>query len=642
MASYSPDKLLLSQIRDKVEGVFGYRPCLWQIKIVRAILKRDRDVASIAATGSGKTLTFWMPLLFVPEGIQIVVTPLNILGKQNVDSLAKAGISAITITGETATPENFQAIAEGRHRAIVTNIETLMKPGGGFQNLWTNKAFASKVISIVWDEAHCVSKWGSFRPEYKIAGSIRHLLPKDIPFYITSATLPPDVLDDVMTTLDMRVGKTEIFTRSNDRSNIYITVRKMKYPLNSFKDLAFLIPKDWDGTTPLPYKFVIFFDSITESLAAARYLRSLMPLAFQDKIKWFNSEMSPEFRAEESDKFNEGVNYGLCCTDSFGMGIDLPNITLVIQWRASCDMCTLWQRFGRGARDPKCTAIALFLVEPMYFDETKEEKAARKAKREEKAKKKRKALGDLASQPLAKKARSDAVSRTVGPSIAPPPSDLTALLIASPPRITRNDASSAASSSSRPQPIPAPPTASSSATTLDSNPSAVEVPTDLGNQSRDADSDSDDESDGDIPETLEDRREAYRKDKLRDALHEFRKTATIEKFSKAVLKNSGPGVLMSNEVLQRIVDCAHLHKIESTEQLLKETRWAGAVEFGTEIIDLINEHCPRPAAAAESDSPPFSFHGENGVASLKAVKSRKCSKCNATDHIVHLPSTLSS
>jgi ATP-dependent DNA helicase RecQ len=102
------DKFLLSEIRDKVEGVFGYRPCLWQIKVVRAILKRDRDIVSIAATGSGKTLTFWMPLLFVPDGIQIVVTPLNILGKQNVDSLAKVGISAITITAETATAENFQ------------------------------------------------------------------------------------------------------------------------------------------------------------------------------------------------------------------------------------------------------------------------------------------------------------------------------------------------------------------------------------------------------------------------------------------------------------------------------------------------------------------------------------------------------
>jgi ATP-dependent DNA helicase RecQ len=199
------------------------------------------------------------------------------------------------------------------------NIETLMKPRGGFENLWNNKTFASKFISIVWDEAQCVSKWGTFRPEYKIAGSLRYLLPKDIPFYITSATLPPDVLEDVMSTLGMREGKTEIFTRSNDRSNIFITVRKMKYPLNSFKDLTFLIPKDWDGTTPLPYKFTIFFDNITESLAAAKYLRSLVPPAFRDKIKWFNSEMSPEFRAEESDKFNEGQNFGLCCTESFGM-----------------------------------------------------------------------------------------------------------------------------------------------------------------------------------------------------------------------------------------------------------------------------------------------------------------------------------
>jgi ATP-dependent DNA helicase RecQ len=194
-----------------------------------------------------------------------------------------------------------------------------MKPGGGFEKLWNDKNFMAKVISVVWDEAQCISKWGDFRPEYKIAGTLRHLIPKDIPFYITSATLPVDVLHDVMSTLGMRESNTEIFTRSNDRSNVHITVRKMKYPMNSFKDLRFLIPKDWDGTTPLPWKFVIFFDSISESLAAAQYLRGLVPIEVRDKIKWFNSEMSPEFRGEESDKFNEGLNYGLACTESFGM-----------------------------------------------------------------------------------------------------------------------------------------------------------------------------------------------------------------------------------------------------------------------------------------------------------------------------------
>jgi ATP-dependent DNA helicase RecQ len=115
MAPLNLDNLLLSEIRDKVQAVFGCRPCLWQLKVVRAILKRDKDVASIAATGSGKTLTFWMPLLFIPDGIQVVVTPLNILGNQNVDSLAKVGISAITITTETATAENFQVCLLSAH-----------------------------------------------------------------------------------------------------------------------------------------------------------------------------------------------------------------------------------------------------------------------------------------------------------------------------------------------------------------------------------------------------------------------------------------------------------------------------------------------------------------------------------------------
>ena len=95
-------------------------------------------------------------------------------------------------------------------------------------------------------------------------------------------------------------------------------------------------------------------------------------------------------------------------TDSLHQGIDLPNITLVIQWRASCDLCTLWQRFGRAARDFALNAIALFLVEPMYFDETRDEKAARKAKREEKARAKAKAA-EADKVRLGKRRRTDGV-----------------------------------------------------------------------------------------------------------------------------------------------------------------------------------------------------------------------------------------
>ena len=109
MATTPQQKLpSLGEIRKKTFEILGYKPCLWQCKVVEAVLKHDKDIVSIAATGSGKTLTFWMPLLFSQEGIQIVVTPLNILGEQNVQTLTKLGIKGISMTAETATKENFK------------------------------------------------------------------------------------------------------------------------------------------------------------------------------------------------------------------------------------------------------------------------------------------------------------------------------------------------------------------------------------------------------------------------------------------------------------------------------------------------------------------------------------------------------
>ncbi|KIK18683.1 hypothetical protein PISMIDRAFT_45364, partial [Pisolithus microcarpus 441] len=97
----------LSNIRVQTQQFFHVRPCLWQLQVAEVILKGEKDVICIVGTGMGKTLTFWMPLLFRPDGIQIVITPLNLLGKQNVAYLMKASIQAILISGETANPANF-------------------------------------------------------------------------------------------------------------------------------------------------------------------------------------------------------------------------------------------------------------------------------------------------------------------------------------------------------------------------------------------------------------------------------------------------------------------------------------------------------------------------------------------------------
>lgn len=95
-------------LREKTIKALGHNPCHWQSSVVKAILGKDKDVILTAATGSGKTLTFWMPLLALEGGIQIVCTPLNLLGTVNVASLVKRGIPAISVTAETATPANFR------------------------------------------------------------------------------------------------------------------------------------------------------------------------------------------------------------------------------------------------------------------------------------------------------------------------------------------------------------------------------------------------------------------------------------------------------------------------------------------------------------------------------------------------------
>ncbi|KAI1787586.1 P-loop containing nucleoside triphosphate hydrolase protein [Ganoderma leucocontextum] len=691
----------LGEIRARTQEKFGRRPCLWQCKATLAQLRGEKDVVCISSTGSGKTLTFWMPLLFRPDGIQIIITPLNVLGSQNSRQLAQLGISAFAFRGETATATNFQAAEDLTFRVIVASPELAVKPspGFGFDRLWRNRRFMDKVIGVVWDEGHCISSWGRFREEYLEAARIRHIAARSVRFYVPSATLPEHLLRDVMAILQMRRDRMELIRRSNDRPNVFLTVQKIRHPLTSFKDLEFLIPENWTPSTRL-LKFLVFFDNIEESVKAAEVLQKRLPPEHRDRIVWFNANNSHEFREESTQDYQEGKLFGLYCTDSFGMGMDVPDIELVVQWRPTCDLNSVWQRFGRAARDLSRTALAVLFVDAKHFDDEKIEAAKRKEKAEQKALEEevgKRARGDgnlKASQGhgaddvIARRTDTDraviahATSNGTGPELTAceklrvlykqamaksceqrgrtkktgvegqlgPEMDI---LVNAGTRAGlgcyrvpimayfENDRAESDHHACSPDdnnsgctrchvapsticcslcnpndPVFAiltriPPLQKASA------PRASKVPTDYTMTATDVE--------------------------FRIALNEFRRELTLKRYGLVHLNNLGAGIVMGDETLERVADCARAGKITMVETLYQETKWPKWREYGAELINLVNKYypsntpfvsAPLRARQPEGDPCPDATGQVSALVSSASGKApRQCGACGQYGHI---------
>src|SRR6266540_3111991 len=148
------------------------------------------------------------------------------------------------------------------------------------KKLWRKPDFTKRLLNFIFDEGHCISQWGSFQKEYTHLGALRYLIPEQIPFYVASATLPLPVLLDITDALHLRLDKTEQILCSNDRPEIALMVRRLSFPVNSFQDLAFLIPdgfREGDSVEP----FLVFFDGKKESEKACKTLQKRLSLADQ-------------------------------------------------------------------------------------------------------------------------------------------------------------------------------------------------------------------------------------------------------------------------------------------------------------------------------------------------------------------------
>ncbi|KAG2741977.1 P-loop containing nucleoside triphosphate hydrolase protein [Suillus brevipes Sb2] len=347
-----------------VHSKLGITPCTWQLQSALHQLEK-KNVFTISPTGSGKTFTFWIPLLFNDNGIILIVTPLNILGEKTHDEAKTLGFPAYNLSADNATDEAFNDIAKLKYRVITVSPERVLGDTR-FKNLWNSKRFTSALFNVTFDEGHCISEWGKdFRPLYSELGNLRWFLPDHVSFHTASATMPPHVLHDVHSKLHIRSYNTTKIIRSNDRPNIHLMVEEMKYSRSSMHDLTRIF--SFNGTTPHE-KFMLFTNSRDKAEIACSCIHLHMPPQLRDKVVWFHSGMSMDFRVDAMDKLRRGDIWGVCCTDTAGMGLDLRDITLVIQWGYTPSLCTLMQRLGRAARDPLLTALAVYFVEPLYFD----------------------------------------------------------------------------------------------------------------------------------------------------------------------------------------------------------------------------------------------------------------------------------
>lgn len=318
---------IFHQILQKYWGFTSFRPL--QEEIIQSVYD-GKDTLGLMPTGGGKSLTFQVPAMAM-EGICLVVTPLIALMKDQVDNLKERGIKAA-------------AVYSGMTRdTILTTLENCIFGGYKFlyvsperltSELFLIKLQAMKVSLLVVDESHCISQWGyDFRPSYLNIAHIREHLP-NIAVLALTATATNDVVKDIQTKLLFK--KPNVFRKSFERKNLSYVVR---YSENKIAELIKIL-NAVDGTA------IVYVRSRKETQVIAEQL-----MKNGIKASFFHAGISYEqkvFRQNEW-KFNECRV--IVSTNAFGMGIDKPDVRLVIHMDLPNSLEEYYQEAGRAGRD---------------------------------------------------------------------------------------------------------------------------------------------------------------------------------------------------------------------------------------------------------------------------------------------------
>jgi superfamily II DNA helicase RecQ len=188
-------------------------------------------------------------------------------------------------------------------------------------NVLRNSEMRQKILSVVVDEAHVVSHWGSgFRKKYGTLGILHALLPKDTPMVAMSATLPPRVRRDMIKKLQFDEDNYTYLNLGNDRPNVSLVVRAIQNPINSYSDIDFLIPATASKPEDVEKAFV-YADNIGVGSDMMEHLYEISSSSFREAgiIRTYNSAFSKKYRQEVMELFKAGHVRILICTDAAGM-----------------------------------------------------------------------------------------------------------------------------------------------------------------------------------------------------------------------------------------------------------------------------------------------------------------------------------
>lgn len=285
------------------------------------------------------------------------------------NSICKQGVSAIALTANNVKDDRTicKNVENGLYSVILASPEMVLEPQSWF---WSSTmrarsiAFCQRLACIAVDKAHLIWGWREFRKEYNNIGRLCAVFPS-VPTIALSATLTSNNLEYVRKSLDLR-SPVQLCKRPLDRPNITYTVAQINK--KGFGELDFLLPAT-TLTRSAVQKTIIFVDTISEGIAMAKYLRRQLPPALQSKakqiVRTFYADLDPDEKIKILENFMNGDIRILICTDAVGMGINIPDIKRVIQWKVFdlLTLATLVQCIARAGRDPSIHAIAVVFVE---------------------------------------------------------------------------------------------------------------------------------------------------------------------------------------------------------------------------------------------------------------------------------------